>query len=213
VEDNTSKGKKSRKDWRGAKAGDPEGRPRYVALYHAETDSMAFKVLSPAAVWLLVQIRRAWRGSDLKIELPFAAVSWKLSFGAFKKARAELIEYGFVDLVNPGGLSVGGQKNPSTYALSQRWRQKDLLERLAETGYVKEVRMKEGTRSVWYPARPLSESQENLKKALASIARKRSRRRPAREALEHPGIETTAASVRHRLRKSIRLMEREEGHG
>lgn len=146
------------------KAGDSENKPRYVALYHSEMDSMAFKTLSPKAVWLLIQLRRAWRGNSDKIELPFSAVKWKLRFSAFDKARRELVEAGFLRVINPGGVSPAG-KNPAIYApFYEGWRG-EVSKRLADdpkAGYCKDVRLKDGRRiSIWYPTRPRSESQKN----------------------------------------------------
>jgi len=148
---------------------------------------MAFKTLSPAAVWLLIQMRRAWRGNSDRIPLAFASVSWKLAFPAFDKARRELIEAGFLRVVNPGGLNEGAKKNAAVYApFYEGWRG-EVSKRLAkdpEAGYVKEIRVKDKDGSwrgisVWYPARRPSESQENLKKAAAAIARKKAGKKKA----------------------------------
>jgi hypothetical protein len=210
----------------GAKAGDPEGRPRFVALYNAEVDSMAFKTLSPAAVWLLVQIRRAWRGSNDKIVLPFSAVKWRLAYGTFDKARRELVEAGFIRIMDPGGLSPGGL-NPTVYALVDGWREasKRLLDNLEALYEVKVPLKTGGFMSVWYPKRPMSESQENLKKAAAAIAKKRTAAALQKKAKRIPKMKSkripkspdremraAAVSVRRRLQNSITLLER-EGHG
>jgi len=174
---------------RTAKAGDSESRPRYVALYHAEVDSMAFKTLSPNAVWLLVQLKRAWRGSYENIMLPFAYVSWKLTFAAFSKARLELIEAGFLRVVKPGGL----YKNPAVYALTEGWRG-EVAKRLAdnpEAGYLRGQRTKDGVKSVWYPAKKRRASIENAAKARAARATKKTAPRvrpvePAPTKAAHP---------------------------
>jgi hypothetical protein len=170
------------------KAGDSENRPRYVALFNDEIDSMAFKTLSPKAVWLLVQLRRAWRGNSDKIGLSFAAVSWKLRFSAFDKARRELVEAGFLRVVDPGRRSPGGL-NPAVYApFCEGWRG-EVAERLAhdnQAGYVKEIRVKDKDGSwrhisVWYPARPRSERQkaaDNVR--MAKMMKAKAAKKPAR---------------------------------
>lgn len=214
----------------GAKAGDPEGRPRYVAMYYAEMDSMAGKTLSYAAFWLLAQIKKAWRGDNLKIELPFLAVSWKMNFRIFNKARRELVDMGFVDIVNPGERSAGG-KNPAIYALSERWRGA-VSKRLADdsqAGYLKNVRQKDGSFvSTWYPAKKGKKAKaniENWKKAAAAMAKKRAAAELQKKAKRTPKIkpkripkspdqELAAAkeSFRRRLQNGIALTER-TGHG
>lgn len=58
--------------------------------------------------------------------MPFARVSWKLTYSAFDKARSELIEAGFIRIVNSGGLQYGGEKNSAIYALSDEWQKKHI---------------------------------------------------------------------------------------
>ena len=166
---------------RSRKAGDQEAKPRYIALYHDEVDSMAYKTLSPNAVWLLVQIRRAWKGSNDRIELPFSRVSWRLKFGAFDKARTELVNAGFIRIVKQGGLL----KNPNVYALANGWRG-EVAKRLAndpDAGYTRNIRTKDGLKSVWYPARRGRKARatvKNLEKANAALRRRRARARKAK---------------------------------
>jgi hypothetical protein len=121
----------------GAKAGDPEGRRLFIPpIYQDEFESMPFKILSTSAVWLLIHFRWAWWTGKNKnaFALPFSRVSWKLTFKAFDKARRELVEAGFIRIVDPGGLL----KRPALYALSEGWR-KEISKRLADdpgAGYV-----------------------------------------------------------------------------
>ena len=182
---------------------------------------MAGKTLSPAAVWLLVQIKKSWRGDDHNIELPFSAVSWKLTFKIFDKARHGLVEAGFIDIVNPGGRSPGGL-NSAVYALSDRWRG-EVSKRLAddpEAGYLKNVRLKSGgAMSVWYPAKKRRTSAENAAKARAAKARKQMVRAPrrkkrikGRESKGKPkrqkqNLEEVVKSVRGRLKDSMAFIE------
>jgi len=153
------------------KRGEKAPTRRYVALYHAEIDSMAFKTLSPAAVWLLVQIRRAWRGSNDNIELPFSRVSWRLTYWTFDRARRELEEAGFLKIVDPGGRP----RRPARYALVESWCS-EVAKRLANedgAGYFRNIRTKDGRLvSVWYPARRRRTSAENAATARAVKAGK-----------------------------------------
>lgn len=135
---------------------------------------MAFKTLSPVAVWLLVQLRRAWRGSDLRIELPFSRVAWRLTFKAFDKARRELVAAGFVRIVDPGGLL----KRPGVYSLVDGWRREAAKRLAADTaaGYTRNIRLKGGgLMSVWYPKKKGIASAVNAAKARAAKAKKRAR--------------------------------------
>jgi hypothetical protein len=178
---------------------------------------MAFKTLSPNAVWLLVQLRRAWRGTNERIELPFARVSWRLTFKAFDKARRELVEAGFVRIVEPGGLF----KHPAVYALVEGWRG-EVAKRLAGepgAGYLKNVRAKDGRFvSVWYPAKKLSESQENAARARAAKARKKTaKKKPARKPRPRRGLtpdgelETAVLRLRRRMQGIVGALTEREG--
>jgi hypothetical protein len=176
------------------------------------------------AFWLFAQIKKAWRGKDHEIELPFSRISWKLTFKVFVEARSELVEAGFIDIVNPGGRSPGG-KNPTIYALSERWKEvsKRLMKNL-DALYEVKVPLKDGGKmSVWYPKRKLSESQENLKKARVARAKKRAakiqgkrktiqKRRAEKRIRKSPEteIEETVASVRRSLRDSVAFITKEE---
>jgi len=208
---------------RGVKAGDTESRPRYVALFYSQIDSMAFKTLSPAAVWLLVQIKKAWRGDDHNIELPFSSVEWKLTFAAFKKARHGLVEAGFIDIVNPGGRpkrgSVGIPRQTAIYSLSERWRD-EVSKRLADdpqAGYLRDIPLKAGGfMSVWYPARKVSESQANAAKARAARERRKERikgRKMKRRPRQKQDFEKIVESARTRLHDSMAFIASKKGTG
>jgi hypothetical protein len=158
---------------KGAKSGDPEAHEQYVRILFKEIDSMAFKTLTSNAVWLYVQIQRSWRGSYAQLELPFSRVSWKLTYSVFDKARGELIEAGFIKIVNPGGLQYGGEKNSAVYALSDEWKTK----RIDTTSwYEKKIPMKAGgTMSVWYPHKKRKSSAANIAKGRAVLELQRAR--------------------------------------
>ena len=162
------------------KKGDREPGRRFVALYHDEVDSMPFKTLSPAALWLLVQIRRAWAGTNDNIKLPFARVSWRLCYSTFDRARRELVDAGFVRIIDPGGLL----KRPAIYALSEAWREKaKALAHDDAAGRFVNVRTKDGRLvSVWQPVKKRRASAENAalaRQAKATKAHKKARVRGA----------------------------------
>jgi hypothetical protein len=100
--------------------------PWYVGLRWEVTESAAFKSLSPAAVWLFVHFsREATKGSPLRIILPFGHVSFKLTWAAFSKARAELVHFGFVVIIEHGGGPLPTDfrsRKPNIYAMSEKWR-------------------------------------------------------------------------------------------
>jgi len=101
------------------KAGDPTAGPRYVQLEEPVLRSLAWRWLSSDAVWLYVEFKRRWPGSEFGIRtLPYDHVSWQLSWYRFDKARAELIEFGFIDALPGGGLEKARKK----YRLSNRWK-------------------------------------------------------------------------------------------
>jgi len=157
------------------KAGDKDNRERYVALYYDELESMAFKTLSPNAVWLLLQYRAQWNGTFDRLVLPFGKVNWKLTFKAFDLARRELIDAGFLRVVETGGL----YGKPTIYALSDTWKTVTAMRLAADpdAGYLKNYRVKgkAGVLSVWYPAKKRTSSAENWKKAALALVHKRQR--------------------------------------
>lgn len=157
---------------RKVKAGSESSQP-FIKVEWATMDNMAFKCLSPTAVWLWLQIRRQWRaedGGDNGLKLPYALVSWKLNFRAFKLARQELLNFGFIRLIKQGGLL----RNPNVYAIREDWKEK--CKELAhddDAGYYV-WRQNTKTRKryqVWYPKkRQRPKSRENA--AIARAAKK-----------------------------------------
>ncbi len=82
-------------------------------------ESLAWDMLSPYAVWLIMELYRKFNGynrSDLR--LSYAETNDKISTGTFSKYIWELIGYGFIDVARWGTL----ERNNSIYALSDRWR-------------------------------------------------------------------------------------------
>lgn len=96
---------------------------RYVKLDDEMTETAAWTALSDGAVWNYIELRKSYdskNGGNEHLALPYSKVAWRMSKGTFTKKMRELVGYGFVDLVEPGGLP----KRPAVYKLSQRWKKK-----------------------------------------------------------------------------------------
>jgi hypothetical protein len=92
----------------------------YVKLEHYQMDSAAWTALSDRAVWLYLELRKQFdkaKGGDSHLMLPYSEVRWRMSRGSYCKGMAELCDYGFIKIVEPGGLL----RKPSIYAISQGW--------------------------------------------------------------------------------------------
>ena len=99
---------------------------RHVRTNHTTIDSAAFKMLSDAAQALLTQMQRQWRIDEFGrpfFVLPFCQVQYRWTFPRFKRARKELIDLGFIDLKDPGGIARTGGAKPAIYAPSTRWQE------------------------------------------------------------------------------------------
>lgn len=99
--------------------------PWYAGLRYEVSESAAFKSLSPEAVWLFLHFsREAMQRGPLRMILPFGHVSFKLTWAAFSKARAELVRFGFVVIIEHGGghLPPFRPRQPNIYAMSEKWR-------------------------------------------------------------------------------------------
>ncbi len=96
--------------------------------------SNAFKDLKPISVWVLLefftkrQLKKNSSGcwaciNNGKIIFPYREAKNKLGLHSaqFTRAIDNLMEVGFIDLTHSGNGS-GSQKDPSLYAISERWR-------------------------------------------------------------------------------------------
>jgi hypothetical protein len=93
---------------------------RYVKLDNRMTESAAWTSLSDGATWLYIELMKTFdfkNGGFERMTLPFRRVSWRMSCHSFKKRIQELIHYGFIDLIEKGGL----YKQPNIYKRSNRW--------------------------------------------------------------------------------------------
>jgi hypothetical protein len=140
-------------------------------------DSMAFKTLSPNAVWLYIMLQRQYGKDGMSaLVLPFSRVSWKFTFYAFSKARAELVQAGFIRVVEPGGLL----RRPGIYALSDGWRErsKALADDPQAGRCVWRLNALTNKReSVWLPSRPCPELAANAARARQAKVIKAAKRR------------------------------------
>lgn len=82
-------------------------------------DSLAWRKLSPYAVWVLMELYRKFDGYNRNcLKLSYSEVNKTISNGTFSKAIWELKGLGFIDVVRPGRL----EKNNTIYALTNRWK-------------------------------------------------------------------------------------------
>jgi hypothetical protein len=98
----------------------PERVEPYVMVEHYQMDSAAWTALSDRAVWLYLELRKQFKkaqGGDSHLILPYSEVRWRMSRTSFCNGMAELCHYGFIKLVEAGGLL----RRPSIYAISQGW--------------------------------------------------------------------------------------------
>ncbi len=96
-------------------------REPYVKVEHYMMDTAAWTALSDRAVWLYLELRKQFDyqdGGDSRLKLPYSKVGWRMSRGSFTKGMAELEHYGFVRVVERGGLP----KNPTVYSVNDAWK-------------------------------------------------------------------------------------------
>ncbi|MBA7530419.1 hypothetical protein ES705_22626 [subsurface metagenome] len=92
---------------------------QWTYITHKITDSAPWKDLTPTACFIYFMIRKKWGGLDRGyIEFPYSEVEEFMAESTFKIHRNKLIEKGFIDSVERGGL--WGIKG--VLALSDRWK-------------------------------------------------------------------------------------------
>ena len=149
----------------------------YVRLEWRLIDCMAFKVLSPAAVWLLVMLLRqfnAKEGGYSHIVLPFRQIQWKLCWRTFERARRELVVGGFIKVESEGGFEGKGGlfRIPAVYSLANGVEARCAALAKDETAG-RSVWVRRGDKKCleWYPFKKGSpESARNLERARAKLA-------------------------------------------
>ena len=96
---------------------------RYVKLDDEMTNAAAWTTLSFKAVWVYIELRKQFNynaGGNDHLILPYSQAAWKMNRATFSRAIKELIEYGFIRIIQHGGLP----KIPNIFALSNRWEEK-----------------------------------------------------------------------------------------
>ena len=94
---------------------------RYVKLDDSMTNSAAWTALSVLAIWAYIELRKSFnseKGGNDRLVLPYSEVNWRMSRGTHVSKMKELVNFGFIDLVEHGGLF----RRPSVYRLSMKWK-------------------------------------------------------------------------------------------
>lgn len=90
----------------------------FAGVTQKQRESEAFKELSIYAKWLYVEFRFKYYGdNDHHIIFTQKEAIKIMSINTFYKSRDKLIERGFIDIIERGGL----EKRPVIYGLSNRW--------------------------------------------------------------------------------------------
>jgi hypothetical protein len=93
----------------------------FLLVEHTYWDSKAFRDLSPHARNLYCEFKRRFNGENAyNLQMPEGELKEKkiMSISAFRNARDQLIEKGFIDIRQRGGL----WKQATIFMLSERWR-------------------------------------------------------------------------------------------
>ena len=91
----------------------------YSVIEHNLANSEAFKDLKSHTKWLYMEFKIRFYGDNAKhIILTYKEAVKVMSINTFIKCRNKLIERGFIDVIERGGL----EKQPAIYGLSDRWK-------------------------------------------------------------------------------------------
>jgi hypothetical protein len=152
-----------------------EFRSPFVAFEWEMMESAAFKRLSSEAVWIFAQIKRRFR-SD-RYPLSFRNVQWKMSFSTFDRGRRELIDGGFVVILERHGLD----RMATVYGLSESWREISgkILSDPEAGRIVRRIRRVDGKSQIveeWEPTKPTANAarRANWEKAQSALKRRES---------------------------------------
>lgn len=117
----------------------------YSVIEHNLANSEAFKDLSIYAKWLFMEFKLKYNGKNARrISITKEEALKIMSYKTFKESRNVLIERGFIDYIERGGL----EKRASIYGLSERWKKygtkdfdkkkiEDSLPKICKTGFKK----------------------------------------------------------------------------
>jgi hypothetical protein len=92
----------------------------YVKLDNRMTDSAAWTALCDGAAWLYIELKKQFdfkKGGFCHLVLPYSKVAWRMSRSSYCNRMQELVNYGFIRIIEPGGLP----KRATVYALSNEW--------------------------------------------------------------------------------------------
>ncbi len=96
---------------------------QHIRLEYELLNSAAWTALDSLAHDLYIELKKKWKydegGYDYLVLSP-SEVSWLMSKNTYWKKIKKLIEYGLIKIVEHGGLF----KNPTVYALSEKWKKK-----------------------------------------------------------------------------------------
>jgi len=98
-----------------------ESNIRYVKLDDDMTESAAWTALSDKAIWCYIELRKQFNfknGGNNHLILPYSKVNWRMSKGTYSKVIRELIHYGFIKVIEKGGL----MKKMNIFALGNEWK-------------------------------------------------------------------------------------------
>jgi len=97
----------------------------FVKLDYDLLDSAAYTALSLEACWVYTELKKQFKypqGGNDHLVLPYSKVLWRMSRQTFAKAIRALESYGFIRIVQKGGL----YKRPNVYALSEGWKRRSI---------------------------------------------------------------------------------------
>jgi hypothetical protein len=92
---------------------------QFTGIEHKILKSEAWKGLKANNKWLYFEFKYRFYGDNSKhIIFTYQEAIKIMSKGAYVKARNQLIERGFIDVIKRGGL----EKQPTIYGISDRWK-------------------------------------------------------------------------------------------
>lgn len=117
----------------------------YSVIEHNITNSKVWKGLKAHAKWLYMEFKLRFHGDNREhIIFTYNEAIKIMSINTFIRARNQLIERGFIDVIKRGGL----ENQPAIYGLSDRWKKygtkdfvkveiKDILPKIYKIGFEK----------------------------------------------------------------------------
>lgn len=94
----------------------------FVKLDYEMLDSAAWKKLSDSSIWCYIELKKSFsiiKDGSYHLTLPYRKHLYHHATETISKSLKELLNFGFIDVIQRGGLF----KKPSIYRLSDRWKQ------------------------------------------------------------------------------------------